>query len=58
MVDEQHHTAGMCRAKAEECWVLARQAKDSDEREMLEHVATTWERIAVGLENSRVTPGC
>lgn len=51
-------TVEMCRAKADECRVLARQAKDSDERETLEQVAKTWERIAIGLEYQRPQTTC
>ena len=43
--------AETCRAKAEECRMLAGQAKDSHHRVMLLHMAETWDRIAKTYEN-------
>jgi hypothetical protein len=40
-----------CRAKAEECQMLAKQAHRQEHRVMLLHMAETWERIAKTYEN-------
>jgi hypothetical protein len=40
-----------CRAKAEECRLLAKQAKQPAHRIMLLHMAETWERIAATYQS-------
>ena len=43
--------AETCRAKAEECRMLADQHSNQAHRVMLMHMAETWERIAKTFEN-------
>ena len=44
-------SAETCRAKAEECRMLSKQASRQEHRIMLLHMAETWERIAKTYEN-------
>jgi hypothetical protein len=46
-----HLDAETCRAKAKECFALAKLASAFSHRVMLEHMAETWERIAKTYEN-------
>jgi hypothetical protein len=41
------------RAKADECRMLAKQAKQQEHRIMLLHMAETWDRIAKTYENGK-----
>lgn len=43
--------AQLCQERAKECSALARQTDIQAVRVMLEHVATTWDRIAEKLAN-------
>jgi len=42
-------TAGLCRAKAQECVQLSGETLSALQRIMLEHIANTWQRIADSL---------
>jgi hypothetical protein len=44
-------TAAEAKAKAAECREMAQYATRDDYRIMLEHMAETWERMAVRLQN-------
>jgi hypothetical protein len=44
-------SAETCRAKAEECERLSKQAHRQEHRVMLAHMAETWERIAKTYES-------
>ena len=45
--------AETCKTKAEDCRMLAKQAKISEHRIMLLHMAETWDRIANTYENGK-----
>jgi hypothetical protein len=42
---------GLCKERADECLRLARETGNQSVRVMLEHVSTTWARIAEKLVN-------
>ena len=44
-------TADACRQQAVNCRVVARDTMTASHRIMLEHIADTWERIAVDIDN-------
>ena len=45
--------AEVCRAKAKHCRELARDNPDVNQRTMLDHMADTWDRLAVSFESGR-----
>jgi hypothetical protein len=46
-------TVVQCRVKAEEARRLALQTDNESQRLMLQHIADTWGRIAIDLEQSK-----
>jgi hypothetical protein len=45
-------TAEVCRERAAECRQMARVASQPSHEIMLNHMAETWERIALDVENN------